>query len=1012
MGKGSSSSTTTSSSSGTSRPDENAYQAYLSLLQRAQGVASTPYEGYAGEQVAPINAQQTAGIGGINTAADYLTAQQGPLSAADIQRYQDPYTQSVIDATQRDFDVQNQRNLSNVTGNAAAVGALGGDRAEVAKALANESATRTQAPIIAGLRSQGYQQALQTAQNQQQQALRAGLAGVQGAQAQIGAGTLQQQTQQAQDTQNRLDYYQKQGYPFQVAQWLAAIDTGVGSQMGGTSTSYGTGTTQGPTPNTWSQVLGGGLALAGLFSDREMKENIEKIGETNDGQPIYRFNYKGQPQTTIGLMHDEVEEAHPEATGRVAGLGMVDYRKATDDSVERFRGGRAGFAMGGVPWSEGPSWIPSASGITGGRGAPAAPSLISPKAPEQQSGLSKDAMKGIGAIGKGMGGLDWSGLWGSGGDLSGDAWGGGSFASGDAWGGSSSNPLPGLSAEDYGVGYGRGGRIRRYANGGYAYGGMPDDDEATFDERFGAAFPNRVTAGIGASRPALEVVNPDEPFRMLDRPSAGAEPPALQEWRGGVDRDIGLGLTAPEPDERPIPEEKRPGLPSIITAGRSRAVPEAEEEPSGVLAYGEGMPLRRGVGAPASTPEGAPDESFLGRLGIRMTPELKQGLLMAGLSMMANRRGGPGSFLSNLGEAGVAGVGAYNQTVQNMLDQAKEARKEAFEREKFERPYSEMTAAQKAQMAKEYKPSYGVIREETDPDTGLTRKVYGWIDPNKQKVTGPEGGTAQTKAKSVYVDEAGQPVTGDAFLKRLSEISPERANRAKMIGDYKANPSGLSLRGGRREQALADAAAYNPDYDQRLYTSSQAAVKNFNAGVESRTVRSLNVAIDHLATLDEAAKAMQNSDYPMLNKIVNTYRQNTGSKLTTDFDSIKQVVSTEIAKAVVGGQTALHDRDDMAKRASNAQSPDQLMGITQEFRKLMASQMKGLRRTYESTTKMKNFDDYLEPETQKALKGLEHVEDNYNKGKMVEGGEKPKKGDRKQFKQGWGVFDGDKWVPE
>ncbi len=672
-------------------------------MNRAQGVASTPYEGFGGEQVAPVNQQQQAGIGNINTQQGVIAGTGAPISAADIQRYQDPYTNQVIQATQADFDAQNARAQSQTTGNAAAQGALGGDRSAVAAALTAEGQSRSQAPVIAGLRSQGYQQAVKTAEDQQQQALRAGVAGLQGAQAQVGAGTLQQQTQQAQDTQNRQDYYQKQGYPFQVAQWLAQMETGVGSQMGGTGTNTGTSTTQGPEPNQWAQLAGAGLTAAAMFSDRDVKENIQKIGTTNDGQPIYRFNYRGHPTTTIGMMHDEVERSHPEATGRVGGVGVVDYHKATEDAVEKFRGGRIsgvnGFAAGGMPWAGSETWVPQVSGITAGRGAPSAPSLPSAPGAPKQSGLSADQMKGIGAIGKGLSGLDYGGMSGAmdGGDpMSGDAWGGGSFAKGSAWGGSGVNPLPGLSADDYGLDYDRGGRVR-----GYASGGGPDDDP-TFDDRFGASFP-RSSAGVGAAQPAFA----DEPFRMLDRPTEDAEPPALENWRSGVKRDIRLGQTEQTDEPSGSTALASSALPPEVISGRSkppmmaRSEPqEADEGPSTALGYAGVAPRPSRVIASNAPPEASrdmnpvPDEGFLSRMGIRMTPELKQGLLQAGLSMMATRHGGAGSFLSAAGEAGMTGVGAYNQTQQNALEQANKEAKEGFEREKFESPYSRKTLAQ------------------------------------------------------------------------------------------------------------------------------------------------------------------------------------------------------------------------------------------------------------------------------------------------------------------------------
>src|SRR5271163_3328721 len=226
MGKGSQTTTNQTSSA----PDPNAYNAYLSLLNQASGVASTPYQGYTGQEVAPVNAEQMTGIGGINAAAGQaqpgITAGFGqiqgstqPLTASQIQQYESPYTQNVVNATQAEFNNQNQQQQSAVQGNAAAAGALGGDRSAVAGALTAQQQQLAQAPVIAGLENTGYNQAVSTAEQQQQTGLAGGqaevnaatagqTAGLQGAGAQVSAGTLQQQTQQAQDTQAMQDYYQ------------------------------------------------------------------------------------------------------------------------------------------------------------------------------------------------------------------------------------------------------------------------------------------------------------------------------------------------------------------------------------------------------------------------------------------------------------------------------------------------------------------------------------------------------------------------------------------------------------------------------------------------------------------------------------------------------------------------------------------------------------------------------------------------------------------------------------
>lgn len=83
---------------------------------------------------------------------------------------------------------------------------------------------------------------------------------------------------------------------------------------------------------TGSMLSGIGTLAGGLFSlsDANAKEDIEQIGESNDGQPIYRYRYKGSPRTQIGLMAQDVVQSNPDAVrrDRATGLMVVDYDKA------------------------------------------------------------------------------------------------------------------------------------------------------------------------------------------------------------------------------------------------------------------------------------------------------------------------------------------------------------------------------------------------------------------------------------------------------------------------------------------------------------------------------------------------------------------------------------------------------------------------------------------------------------------------------------------------------------
>lgn len=77
-------------------------------------------------------------------------------------------------------------------------------------------------------------------------------------------------------------------------------------------------------------------AFPQTLSDRRLKENIQKIGESISGLGIYKFNYIGKAKQYIGAMADEVIKVVPEAVGTTSNgyLGVnynlidVDFKEA------------------------------------------------------------------------------------------------------------------------------------------------------------------------------------------------------------------------------------------------------------------------------------------------------------------------------------------------------------------------------------------------------------------------------------------------------------------------------------------------------------------------------------------------------------------------------------------------------------------------------------------------------------------------------------------------------------
>lgn len=68
----------------------------------------------------------------------------------------------------------------------------------------------------------------------------------------------------------------------------------------------------------------GGAAIGGVLKcDRRLKENIEYVGKIGPHN-IYSFNYKGQSNTVLGPMADEVEAINPEAVKEINGFKVID----------------------------------------------------------------------------------------------------------------------------------------------------------------------------------------------------------------------------------------------------------------------------------------------------------------------------------------------------------------------------------------------------------------------------------------------------------------------------------------------------------------------------------------------------------------------------------------------------------------------------------------------------------------------------------------------------------------
>lgn len=169
--------------------------------------------------------------------------------------------------------------------------------------------------------------------------------------------------------------------------------------------------------------------------------------------------------------------------------------------------------------------------------------------------------------------------------------------------------------------------------------------------------------------------------------------------------------------------------------------------------------------------------------------------------------------------------------------------------------------------------------------------------------------------------------------------------------------------------SAADAAGSVVSNKQDVAGQS-AAVKAFNTGVEGRSVRSFNTAIDHLDTMGKLADALQNNDIKAFNAVSQAFASQTGSAAPTNFDAAKAIVGGEVAKALTGTNMALKDREEIRDSLKRANSPAQLKGVVRTMQELMGGQLSSLRTQYESSTKRKDFDTKLSQRSKDVVKTL------------------------------------------
>jgi len=220
----------------------------------------------------------------------------------------------------------------------------------------------------------------------------------------------------------------------------------------------------------------------------------------------------------------------------------------------------------------------------------------------------------------------------------------------------------------------------------------------------------------------------------------------------------------------------------------------------------------------------------------------------------------------------------------------------------------------------------------------------------------PGVGTTQTGAVQ-------EPPAGSA----LSRLSPaDRIIAEKMSRGEEALPTGQGANNTRAQMLARAAHEMNPSLDPTWYGQHKKTEDAFNTGKQGDTVRSMNVAIDHMDTLRDKIKKLPTGQYPAINDIITSFSRGIGDPRINSYDAAAGLIAAEVTKAIVANGGTGDERAEKEKLLAVRNNPEALRGVLDSYTKLLGGQMRGLKDQY-TAGRGSDFESKVNPRTAQAM---------------------------------------------
>jgi hypothetical protein len=228
----------------------------------------------------------------------------------------------------------------------------------------------------------------------------------------------------------------------------------------------------------------------------------------------------------------------------------------------------------------------------------------------------------------------------------------------------------------------------------------------------------------------------------------------------------------------------------------------------------------------------------------------------------------------------------------------------------------------------------GLVR--VGPD-GVAKPV---VDANGQPV----------KGYHPPVDNGNGPLGGLSGDELLAKMSPEQKAQSQALVDGQRTLDPRMANTPFGKTIIAGAYALDPTFDQGNYNARAKARADLVSpnGTGGKTIGALNTAIQHAGKLSDLIEKLDNSDYSIVNSVVNPLKSAVGYTAVTNFNTVAPQLAKEIERVWRGAGGTAGEIHDLIETIGSNKGKQQQREALQQFVELAKGKLDSLERQRDS----------------------------------------------------------------